>query len=269
MTMTNNFNLENIDGATVYDQNNDKVGDVKEVYLDDQTGEPRFITVATGLFGMKETFVPLEAANRIADGDLKVPYTKDFIKDAPNVDPDGHIEPSEERQIFEYYSLDFGADRTAAPTRDTEGIAGAPAADTQGVAAGQDVGEQAVAHEEHLVVGKEERVVGQARLRKRVVTERQQVEVPVEREELVVEREQIDESSPAARAGTIDDTGEVEETITLHEERPVVGKETVATEKVNVGKRKVVDTETVEGDVRKEEIDVETDGDTDRRGTTR
>ena len=266
--MTENFNLENLDGATVYDQHNDKVGTVKEIYLDDQTSEPRFVTVATGLFGMKETFVPLDAAHRIADGDLKVPYTKDFIKDAPNLDPDGHIDPAEEREIFEYYSLDFGTGRTAAPIADTEGT-GTPTADTQGVGAQHGTQEQAVAHEENLVVGKEEHVTGQARLRKRVVTEHQQVDVPVEREELVIEREKIDESSPAARAGTIDEAGETEETITLHEERPVVDKETVATEKVNVGKRKVIDTETVEGDVRKEEIDVETDADTDPRGTSR
>ena len=95
--MTENFNLENINGATVYDQNNDKVGTIKDIYLDDQTGKPSFATVSTGLFGMKETFVPLDAARPVADGDLKVPFTKDFIKDAPNIDPDGHLEPSEER----------------------------------------------------------------------------------------------------------------------------------------------------------------------------
>lgn len=275
--MTETFNLETIDGATVFDQNNDKVGTVKEVYVDDQTGNARFVTVATGLFGMKETFVPLDAARSIADGDLKVPYTKDFIKDAPNIDPDGHIDPSEEQEIFAYYELDRASGNPAAGTTGTPaaGTAGNPAADapTRNTAAGvaptdQENAEQAVAHEERLVVGKEEHVTGKARLRKRVVTEHQQVEVPVEREELVVEREPIDPNSAAARAGAINDTDETEETITLREERPVVDKETVATEKVNVGKRKVVDTETVEGDVRKEEIDVDAD-DADRgpRGT--
>lgn len=117
-------------------------------------------------------------------------------------------------------------------------------------------------------MGKEDQVAGQVRLRKRVVSEHQQVEVPVEREELVVERESIDPDSPEARAGSLDDAQDSDETITLHEERPVVDKETVATEKVNVGKRKVTDTETVGGDVRKEEIDVEED-DVDRGGKNR
>lgn len=267
--MTEHFTLENIDGATVYDQNNDKVGTVKEIYLDDQNGRPSFATVSTGLFGLKETFVPLEAAHLIADGDLKVPFTKSFIKDAPNIDPDGHLDPSEERRIFEYYSaVDTNTTATNTPpvgkapkTRNTPPT-GTPAADT--------TGEQAVAHEEHLVVDKQEHIAGKARLRKRVVTEHQQVDVPVEREELVVEREKIDPNSPAARTDAIDDTAETDETITLREEHPVVGKKTVATEKVNVGKRKVVDTETVGGEVRKEEIDVEAeDVDRRRRGTDR
>lgn len=256
--MTQNFDLENIDDATVYDQDNEKVGSVKQIYLDDQTGKPRFATVSTGLFGMKETFVPLDAASRADDGNLTVPFTKDFIKDAPNIEPDGHLEPSEERRIFEYY----GADMTAggpAPNADA-GRTDVPAADA--------TGEEAVAREERLKVGKEDQVAGQVRLRKRVVSEHQQVEVPVEREELVVERESIDPDSPEARAGSLDDAQDSDETITLHEERPVVDKETVATEKVNVGKRKVTDTETVGGDVRKEEIDVEED-DVDRGGKNR
>lgn len=260
--MTQNFNLENIDDATVYDQDNEKVGTVKEIYLDDQTDQPRFATVSTGLFGMKETFVPLDAAQQIADGDLKVPFTKDFIKDAPNIDPDGHLEPSEEREIFEYYGVGHGDTANTQTPAAGGPAAGGPAAGAptaEDPAAAVDAGEQAVAHEERLKVGKEDQVAGKARLRKRVVTEHQQVDVPVEREELVVEREPVDPNSPQARAGSLDDAEDTEETVTLHEERPVVDKETVATEKVNVGKRKVVDTETVEGDVRKEEIDVETD----------
>lgn len=255
--MTENFNLEIMDDATVYDKNNDKVGSVKQIYLDDQTDQIRFVTVSTGLFGMKETFVPVDSARSIGQVDVKVPFSKDFIKDAPNIDPDGHLEPSEEQKLFEYYDMDSGqsSDSNAAAGRHRDSAAGG----------GQD-GEEAVAHEEQLVVGKQDHVAGKARLRKRVVTEHQQVDVPVEREELVVEREKLDQISPAARTGSIDEQ-DSEETVTLHEERPVVGKETVATEKVNVGKRKVVDTETVDGEVRKEEIDVDAeDTDKDRRG---
>lgn len=252
--MTQNFDLENIDNAIVYDQNNEKVGTVKQIYLDDQTEQPRFATVSTGLFGMNETFVPLDAASRADDGNLTVPFTKDFIKDAPNIEPDGHLEPSEERRIFEYYGADMSAVGFApnAGEGPTE-----PATD--------EPTETAVAREERLNVGTQDQVTEQVRLRKRVVSEHQQVEVPVEREELVVERQSIDPDSPEAQAGSLDDAHDSDETITLHEERPVVDKETVATEKVNVGKRKVTETETVDAEVRKEEIDVEQDNQDDTK----
>ena len=265
--MTQTFDLNTIEEATVYDQDNEKVGEVQEIYLDDRTEAPRFATVKTGLFGLKETFIPLGSARQIADGDLKVPFSKDFIKDAPNIDPDGHLEPSEEEEIFEYYGVketDKAATGTPAPGTPAAGkpTAGTPAAD--------ETEEQAVAREERLVVDKQDEVAGKARLRKRVVTDHEQVEVPVEREELIVERENIDQDAPAARAGKIDDTDETEATVTLHEERPVVDKETVATEKVNVGKRKVVYTETVGDEVRKEKIDVEADDvNRGRHGTDR
>ena len=86
--MTQNFNLENLDDATVYDQDNEKVGTVKEIYLDDQTDEPRFATVSTGLFGLKETFVPLDAAQPIADviaGCISIPFIIYFLRKDHNI----------------------------------------------------------------------------------------------------------------------------------------------------------------------------------------
>lgn len=291
--MNDRFELDDLTNANIYDQDNKKVGSIGQVYLDDQTDEAKFATVKTGLFGTNETFVPLNAATRTEDG-LTVPFTKDFIKDAPNIDADGHLDPAEERRIFEYYSLNYdddgrvGDDRVAGDRRDRTDVGDRTAAGTAGVAGTADrrdadrrdvdgrtagrrdddrvagrgaEGEQVVAHEERLKVGTEQREAGKARLRKRVVSEKQQVEVPVQREELVVERESIDPNSAEARTGSIDSRADgAEETITLREERPVVDKETVATEKVNVGKRTVTDSETVSGEVRKEQIDVDTDG---------
>jgi uncharacterized protein (TIGR02271 family) len=284
--MANIIDLDALENANVYDSEDKKIGSIGQVYLDDQTQEPKFVTVNTGLFGTKETFVPFDAANQSADG-LRIPFTKDFVKDAPNIDIDGHLTPEEERRLFEYYGLDyhapaagqgpagrgaaghgtagvradeqrtdhvdeFGIPKTAAQSHRTD-------RHTRGTDAGAADGEM-VAREERLKVGTEQHETGRARLRKRVRTERQNVEVPVQREELVVEREKLDANDPAARsAGRIDAAGDAEETVTLREERPVVDKETVATEKVDVGKRTVQDTETVSGDVRKEEIDVEAD----------
>jgi hypothetical protein len=50
---------QNLTRATAYDQAGQKIDQVAIVYRDQATGEPEWLTVMTGLFGMKETFVPL------------------------------------------------------------------------------------------------------------------------------------------------------------------------------------------------------------------
>ena len=91
--------------ATAYGSDGDKIGKVEQVFLDDNTEEVTFVTVNTGLFGTKESFVPADGAQQ--DGDrLVLPYTKDVVKDAPNVNPDeGHLSPEEEQRLFQHYGV--------------------------------------------------------------------------------------------------------------------------------------------------------------------
>jgi uncharacterized protein (TIGR02271 family) len=109
-------------------------------------------------------------------------------------------------------------------------------------------------HEERLNVGKESVRAGEVGVRKEVITEHKQIQVPVEREEVVIERRPV---AGSAAAGEI----KAEEIrIPVKEEKVHVSKETVVREEVSVGKRKVQDTQTVEGDVRREEVKVEQTG---------
>lgn len=287
------FDVNAILSSTAYGSDGDKIGKVEQVFLDDNSGEPTFLTVNTGLFGAKENFVPVKGARQ--DGDRVVlPYTKDVIKDAPKVDADQHLSPAEEEELYRYYELNYNDDRTAGTDRDrttaaagTAGVAGTAAAD-RGVAdrgvADRDVADRDVAdrdrdavdqdrrdvaatagdeasvvrHEERLNVGTQEREAGHARLRKYVVTDHETVDVPVEREEVTVERTPINDTNTRVDNGTI---GEEEVDVTLHEERPVVQKEAVAVEEVGLNKQTVQETQRVEADVRKEQVDVETDVD--------
>ncbi|WP_129656963.1 DUF2382 domain-containing protein [Rothia halotolerans] len=233
------YDFQALENATVFDSEHSKIGTVGQVYLDDETGEPTFVTVNMGLFGTRETFVPVDATQRLDEG-LIIPFSKAYIKDAPAIDADQHITPEEEREVVRYYANGGAEDRP----RSGRG------------------GDQMVAHEERLNVGTRQQEAGRAHLRKRVRTQTEQIEVPVRHEELVVERERIDPGSPEARSDApIREAADDEEVITLRKERPVVEKETVATEKVNVGKRTVQDSKSVSAEVRKEEIDVEDDGD--------
>ncbi|GAB2470044.1 PRC and DUF2382 domain-containing protein [Luteococcus sediminum] len=254
-TANNNFDYDRYYG-TVIDSEGNKVGDVGQVYLDDATGRPEWVTVRTGLFGMKETFVPLQGEN-VSNGEIHVPYTKDQIKGAPSIDPEGHITEAEEAELYRYYSIkqDLGAyegrDAVATDRVATDRVA------TDRVDTDRDANLEGdiIRHEERLNVGKEEVETGRVHIRKHVVNEQQSVQVPVEREELRVERTPIADGE-VVRGGRLEE-GETE--VVLHEERPVVSKETVGVEKVSVGKETVVENETVTANVAKEQIEVDRD----------
>lgn len=276
------FDVNAILSSTAYGSDGDKIGKVEQVFLDDNSGDPTFLTVNTGLFGAKENFVPVKGARQ--DGDRVVlPYTKDVIKDAPKVDADQHLSPAEEEELYRYYEMNYDDGRAAGHDRDrnaaagTAGVAGTAAgerraddaADRDRADAGQDrhvaAGENAsvTRHEEQLNVGTQEREAGHARLRKYVVTDHETVDVPVEREEVTVERTPLNGTEAHAGTGRI---GEEEVDVTLHEERPVVEKEAVAVEEVGLNKQTVRETQRVEADVQKEQVDVETDVDRDGLG---
>src|SRR3954447_18338291 len=94
-------------GSTVYSTNGEKIGKVGQLFLDDETQRPEFITVNTGLFGTNETFIPVADAELSGDR-LTVPFEKDKVKDAPNVGADdGHLDQDEERRLYEYYGLSY------------------------------------------------------------------------------------------------------------------------------------------------------------------
>ena len=260
---------ENIDdllqrNGNVLSADGDKIGSVGQVYADDADGQPTWVTVKTGLFGTSESFVPLQGA-RLEGSDVVVPYTKDQVKDAPRVDTDGHLEPSEEDRLFGHYGLDghqnyadtgttYSDTRTgtadAAGTADATGTVGR---DTSGPT----TDDAMTRSEERLNVGTETQAAGRARLRKYVTTENVTKTVPVQREEVRIEREPITEANRgAAMSGP--DISEEEHEVTLHEERPVIEKETVPVERVRLDKETVTDEVTVDEEVRKERI--ETDG---------
>jgi uncharacterized protein (TIGR02271 family) len=284
--MLNRENIESLltKGGNVVGSDGEKIGSIGQLYADDDTGEPTWVTVKTGLFGTSQSFVPVEGAHSQGD-DLVVPYTKEHVKDAPRVDVDGHLTPEEEDRLYTYY--DRGA-RTYSDTRDdasrtdvdfqgdadlnagtpTAGISGDRDRDTSRGTVGHDTSgpttdDAMTRSEERLHVGTEREATSRARLRKYVTTENVTKTVPVQREEVRLEREPI---TDANRGAALDgpDISEEEHEVVLHEERPVVEKETVPVERVRLDKDVVQDDVTINEEVRKEQIDA--DGvDRDRR----
>ena len=110
---TSQQQLRELTGTTAYDRDGDKLGRIGQVYFDDNTDQPKWITVNTGLFGMSESFVPLQGAQFGGDR-VTVAYDKATIKDAPNVDGERHLDVEEERQLYRHYGLDYGGGGAAA-----------------------------------------------------------------------------------------------------------------------------------------------------------
>lgn len=235
--MTSIANPRDLIGTEVVDRDGERVGRVGTVYVGDDNRQPQWVTVRTGLFGQKESFVPLQGA-RIADGGLRVTATKDAVKDAPRLSADGHLSDDDGRRLYEHYGM-----TTAMPGRQ-------PTAGDRDDRIGKATDKAMVRSEEQLRVGTEQAETGRVRLHKYVVTEEQQVTVPVRHEEARVEREPV-------RAGERSRIGEDDQEVVLHAERPVVETEAVPVEKVRLRTEAVTEQRTVSGEVRKERIDVD------------
>ena len=184
-------------GRTVVDRDGDKIGTFDELYLDEDD-RPAWGAVTTGLFGMRQTFVPLSEAQPEGDA-LRVPFDKDMVKDAPNVDPDTQLSGEEEAALYRHYGLGGGGPQDAAVPEDDgvqdRAVADAPTAerpvarDEAAGTAADGEGAEMIRSEEEVDVGTRRRVAGKARLKKYVVTEHVQKVVPVQREEVRVEFE--------------------------------------------------------------------------------
>ena len=264
--------LRNVIGSTAYDRDGDKIGKVGQVYYDDDTDQPRWITVNTGFFGTSESFVPVQGAEVTGDR-VTVSYDKATVKDAPNIAEDGHLTPEEEQRLYQHYGVEYGTTAgqvggqyAAGDRRDADGDGVFD--DKERTAVGYDTSgpttdDAMTRSEERLRVGTEAQEIGRARLRKHIVTEQQSVQVPVSREEVRVEREPI---TDANRGDAYDGPAlsEEEHEVVLHAERPVVDTEVEAVERVRLDTETVRETETVTGEVRKEEIEVVDDTTTTR-----
>ena len=263
--MLEQHQVDQVRGSDAYGSDGEKLGRVGEVYLDDQSGQPEWFTVNTGLFGTNETFVPLSEAS-FSDGRLTVPYSKDKVKGAPNVASDGHLSPDEERQLYEYYGVGYDSGYTSGTeTVGTEGYDTETTGTVGRDVSGPTTDDAMTRSEERVEVGTRSEETGRARLRKYVTTENVTETVPVRKEKAVLEREPVTE-------GNVDNAmdgpaiSEEEHEVTLREERPVVSKVAEPVERVRLGTQEVTDQETVSEEVRKEQI--EADGDVADGGTT-
>jgi uncharacterized protein (TIGR02271 family) len=264
MSIGNISDPSSLAGAPVHGGGGVHLGKVDAVYYDNGTHEAEWVAVKTGLFGGQVSIVPLERAEW--DGSaLAVPFSQEQLTSAPHHDPDQDLSVADEKDLYRHYGIDYSrseANPRAGRAQGGEGghdRTGEPGIEGRDVS-GPTTDEAMTRSEERLNVGLQTQEAGRARLRKHVVSEHQQVSVPVSREEVTIEREPITEAN---RGDALDGPAisEEEHEIVLHEERPVVETEAVPVERVHLGKTTRTEQETVGGEVRKEQIDTEGDVD--------
>ena len=264
-------------GYTVVDQGGEKIGKVDDLFVD-ENDEPEYYGVKMGFLGTSSTLIPADIATVDSEQRLvEISQPKSTVKDGPAFDDDREITPEFENEVRSYYDLDVATDTEDRGSYsgevgpgmyegDTEtGEFRGHAEDDEGVSqsAGSDLEDEDELRvqrtEEELAAGTREREAGQLKVRKRVRTDREQIEVPTRHEEVSVER------VPASGEATEAEIGDDEVVVPVTEEEVVVGKRPVVKEEVRIRKDVVEETETVEEDVRREEIEVEDETST-RRG---
>lgn len=113
------FKLDEIGGAGV--------GRIEGVMVDATDGAPTWLTIRVGRFG-RRTVVPFQlAAGGV--GRVWVPYGRETIRSAPEIDPAAGLTPGQERELAAHYGIPPSTGRMSAiEDREPETPSSLPAA---------------------------------------------------------------------------------------------------------------------------------------------
>jgi uncharacterized protein (TIGR02271 family) len=273
-------------GYDIYDEHGERIGKLDDLFID-EVDNPEYVGVKTDSSGARAVLIPADAIT--VDDRLRrmvVSRPKSVVEAGPTCGADEEVTPAFEERVRSHYGLASGrgADDMGdygAPYRDEEraetGVMGSGAVGpAEGSAAygkvrggsregslgldrAQDDEELRVRRvEEELKVGTREREVGAVRVRKRVITEHETIVVPRKRVEVTVEHVPVEGEAVSAEGGTAEpEIGEEEIVVPVVEEEVVVEKRPVVKEEVRIRKEVVEESEVVEADVRREEVEVD------------
>ena len=178
-------------GYEVYDHSGQKIGKVDDLFVD-ENDQPEYIGVKMGFLGTRSTLIPMDLVT-VDDsaGRLVVSSDNDTVKNGPTFDDDREITPEFESEVHSYYGLQR-AQSTEEPA--AYGAYAREATDEDEL--------RVYRSEEELRAGTRERQAGALNVRKRVLTERERMEVPIRREEVSVERVRVEgEATTEAQIG--------------------------------------------------------------------
>ncbi len=207
------INPDTLSGVEVIGAGGVKLGKVDNLYVDDDTNQPEWVAVKSGLFGAHVSLVPISKAQ--FDGTaLNVPFDKEQLKSAPHHHPNTNLSPLTEKYLYHHYGMPYSehsgspaADSQHGKPEDQTGESGAPARGSSGPT---------------------------GRLRKYWGSKNATKTMPVSREEVRLEREPGTETNrDDAMSGWVLVAEEHE--VTLIGDEAVVVKETVVLERELLG----------------------------------
>jgi uncharacterized protein (TIGR02271 family) len=280
-------------GYEVYAQDGEKLGKPDDLFVD-ENDNPEYVGVWTDPLETRSVLIPAEAITvDDASSRMLVSGSKDKVEAGPSLGSGEELTPGLEERVRTYYGLPgpagiteerggYGAyyrseaERAEDPEPSGAAVPGVPPIspgtgdvsrrehDRRGSAepdAPEEGGEElrVPRSEEELKVGTREREAGAVRVRKRVRTDRERIVVPKKRTEVTVERVPVE--GETARS----EIGDDEIVVPIIEEEIVIEKRPVVREELRIRKEVVEDTEVIEEDVRREEIEV--DDETGRHDT--
>ena len=255
MTTNAKTHVTDLIGRKAVDPTGHKIGTVETVYVDELSGEPTWLAIATGWFGTRASLAPIAGSYLTDDDDVVVAYPKDTVKEAPNVDADRALDRDEEYALYAYYGMNIKP--TGERTTDASSARGLDRASDDAM----------TRSEEELDVSTHEREARRVRLRKWVETEDVHMTVPIRREKVRLVTEPItDANRDAALSGP--DISDAEHEVVLTEEVVEVNKKVVPKERVRLEKEIDTDEVPVDESLRKERIQME-QGDRSTRRSAR
>jgi uncharacterized protein (TIGR02271 family) len=252
-------------GMHSMDQHGQRIGPISGLFVDERD-EPEYVGVEPGTITNRSVLVPAEVIT--IDDELRrmvVSRPVTVVETAPSLAYDEEVTPEFERRVRLHYALPItrGVETGTSEggTTDT-GLVEPPttgrAKPLSGMRGREDDEVTVQRSEEEILVGRREREAGTMRVRKRVRTEREHLEVPKKHTEVTVERVPVEETESGAQDITATpQIGEEEIVVPVVEEEVVVEKRPVVKEEIRIRKQVVEDVEVVEEDVRKEEVEIE------------
>lgn len=257
------LDADQIKNFDVYAQNDDKVGSIEYILIDDQDGKFRYFVVDTGfwVFG-KKVLLPVGLAT-VSYSDRRVyvkNLTKQQVEDLPNFEDLEKVDYDYEEQVRGTYRP-IAADKKESSTgvradRDSYSYQQDPSLYNLSERDHQDLS----LYEEKLIADKSRQKIGEVSVGKRVDTETARVAVPVEKERVVIDR-----TTPTKGTAKVDPSNanfkeqEVAR-MDVYEETADIHKEAFVREQVNIRKEVERDTVEAEEEVRREELDLDTQG---------